>query len=332
MTGDEPSRPTATEFLGALRALRDEFSVETDGRRAYIPIVGPCVKFVREGATHPVFQTEPLGRGGLGLREKPTSCMASTILASLRGNEVLRLDKSNIGCPAAAIANGLIVEPAALIEDGCYPTESREVAVQDVNDGLLYAPSRETGRSDLRILGEGDPGRFKDLATARHALGRMTHLEGRMDALYYWSIHREIADVVPDFVQLYLPSPFIRHLIAEAYYWQTGEEILAVVRGLRGVSDVMTARLIREIEERGGDDGRIAIGSDACLGARAVGGIGINTVGLAVSTRALVRIVDAFGKHGYPLELQAHMPLQRLQRLLQAQQAAERAAGTSIRV
>jgi uncharacterized protein (DUF169 family) len=179
-----------------------------------------------------------------------TSCQA-TRQASLGDAVLLTLD--NIGCVAAAISLGLVDQhqntplcgsrvytdlmhdQSGLGDDFEPPTPS------DFTEGIVYA-SRDAGRTEFGLFGKEDGGRYKDVTTAKQAIGDMLAIQPPvMKGVFFYSLDFEDIDLVPDIVVFSLRPVELTRII-QAYQYQTGKRVIASMGGLRAVNSDLIVR------------------------------------------------------------------------------------------
>ena len=230
-----------------------------------------------------------------------TSCQA-TKQASL--GDAVCLTRKNIGCVAAAISLGLVDEHEdSPIQDSLVYTDiMREQAdngseftpptPNDFQQGTVYACAA-AGRPDLGLFGAQDSGRFKDVATARHAVQEMVALQpASMAAVFMYSPTFTALDVVPDVVVLSVRPVELTRLI-QGYWFLTGERVNASMGGLRMVNSDLIARpyITGEINT-----------SPYCLGARLIAQFGPDRMGVGIPWDKFRTVVEGMeaSRTGYP--------------------------------
>ncbi len=193
-------------------------------------------------------------------------------LAAMEG-EVVVINQDNVGCPAAAIALGLVDEREGKPLAGTRKyTDMMETAASpaDFTDGLVYA-CRASDNMQFALFGEDDAGRYETHGAALNAISGMSAIQPAvMDAAVAYPAEK--LPLVPDLVILgLLPKQVL--LAIQGYNFQTGNRFQMDTIGIRGVCADLTAQPY--LEQR-------LSGSFFCLGARAVGGWGGNMMGLGM--------------------------------------------------
>lgn len=244
MTGEQ------TSFKG----LQDRYLARfADGEAPPIPV---GVRFIPRGSEPPTGSAPPEEYAGTPW------CQAVNLACNDR--EVVVLDQSNVGCPAAAIALGLVdaQETEALAGKRRYTDLMQGAAASpaDFTNGLVYACS-DTGRMDFALFGKGDSGRYQDLGVALKAIRGMKAVQpGIMKAVVAYPA--EELDLTPHVVILPI-KPKQALLAIQGLNYLTGQRTTLSTIGIRGVCADVTAEPF--VEQR-------LNGSFFCLGARALGG------------------------------------------------------------
>lgn len=213
-------------------------------------------------------------------------------IAAMDG-EVVVINKENVGCPAAAIALGLVdqYQEEPLLRTRKY-TDMMETPASpaDFTNALVYG----CGASDnmqFALFGEGDTGRYETLGAAQNAVAGMTSIQPTiMDAAVAYPAGK--LDIAPDIVILgLLPKQAL--LAIQGYNFITGNRFLMNTIGIRGVCADLTA--LPFLEQR-------LNGSLFCLGARAVGGWEGDLLGLGMPLPAFERMVAGMERSagGFP--------------------------------
>jgi uncharacterized protein (DUF169 family) len=233
-----------------------------------------------------------------------TSCQA-TKQASL--GDAVCLTRDNIGCVAAAISLGLVEEhqPEPVGESLVYTEIMRDQSgegdgfvppsPEDFTSGKVYACAA-AGRSEFALFGEGDTGRFKDVATAQHAVHDMTAIQpATMQAVFLYPHDFDDLDVIPDVVVLSVRPVELTRLI-QGYGFATGRRLDVSMGGLRMVNSDLIARpyLTGEINA-----------SPYCLGARLIAQFGPDHMGVGAPWDQFKIVVQGMedSAGGYPFEL-----------------------------
>jgi len=213
-------------------------------------------------------------------------------LAAMNG-EVVVLNRENVGCPAAAIALGLVDERESESLGGTRKyTDMMETAASpaDFTDGLVYA-CKASGNMQFALFGEDDTGRYETHGAALNAVSGMVSIQPEiMDAAVAYPAGK--LGIVPDLVILgLLPKQVL--LAIQGYNFLTGNRFRMDTIGIRGVCADLTAQPY--LEQR-------LNGSFFCLGARAVGGWGGNMMGLGMPFSVFRTMVAGMEKSagGFP--------------------------------
>ncbi len=195
-------------------------------------------------------------------------CEAVRIAAT--NGEAVVITKDNVGCPAAAIALGLVDqyqnEPLKgkrkytdLMEEPASPA--------DFTNGLVYA-CKDSGNMQFALFGSDDTGRYETLGAALRAVSGMTAIQpANMDAAVAYSADK--LAITPDVVILAV-TPKQALLAIQGYNFRAGNRFEMSTIGIRGVCADLTALPFLEQKLNG---------SFFCLGARAVGGWDGNLLG-----------------------------------------------------
>ncbi len=193
-------------------------------------------------------------------------------LAAMDG-EVVVINRENVGCPAAAIALGLVNERESKPLGGTRKyTDLMGTAASpaDFTDGLVYA-CRASGNMQFALFGKDDTGRYGTHGAALNTISGMVSIQPAiMDAAVAYPAGK--LRIVPDLVILgLLPKQVL--LAIQGYNFRTGNRFLMSTVGIRGVCADLTAQPYLEQKLNG---------SFFCLGARAVGGWDGNLMGLGM--------------------------------------------------
>lgn len=268
------------------------------GEDLQIPVCG--LKFVRNDEEDPreVFARSP------EWRESFTRSMASCGYSykAARGGFTLRVDRTNIGCPAGAISLGLVAgESHDSFAGGCYVKSMLTPATPaDFTAGFVYAP-RQSGHPEFTLFGDSDCGRYETVEAARRAISQMPVIPPVMRAVYYYHPALSEVDVEPDIVHVYC-TPLEAMRMIQGYSYPTGERFQMSCIGIRGVSCDMTAwpYVHRQIN-----------GTFLCLGARGVSGWEEEYVGFGMPYDIFQAVVEGLEKSrgGFPYHIFPRMPL-----------------------
>jgi hypothetical protein len=269
----------------------------TFGANVRIPVCG--LKFIEHGQEDPraIFAASPEWHEALP--RSLASCGYSYKAA--RGGFTLRVDRTNIGCPAGAISLGLVPQHSReSFDGGCYVKLMRQPATPaDFTAGHVYAP-RQSGHPEFALFGDEDCGRYETVEAARHAIDAMPVIPAIMQAVYYYHPAFSEVDVEPDIVHIYC-TPLEAMRMIQGYSYPTGDRFTMSCIGIRGVSCDMTAwpYVRREMN-----------GTFLCLGARGVSGWQEEFVGFGMPFDIFEAIVIGLEKStaGFPYHIFPRMP------------------------
>ena len=213
-------------------------------------------------------------------------------IAAMDG-EVVVINKENVGCPASAIALGLVDQYQEEPLSGTRKyTDMMETTASpaDFTNGLVYGCKASDNRQ-FALFGEGDTGRYETLGAALNAVAGMPSIQPDiMDAAVAYPAGK--LDIAPDVVILgLLPKQALRAI--QGYNFLTGNRFLMSTIGIRAVCADLTA--LPFLEQR-------LNGSFFCLGARAVGGWEGTLLGLGMPLSAFERMVTGMERSagGFP--------------------------------
>lgn len=267
------------------------------GTDVRIPVCG--LKFVRHDERDPseAFAASPEWHEALP--RSLASCGYSYKAA--RGGFTLRVDRTNIGCPAGAISLGLVPgDSHESFDGGCYVKLMMEPATPaDFTAGHVYAP-RQSGHPEFALFGDTDCGRYETVTAAQRAIAAMPVIPPVMQAVYYY--HPALSEVAvdPDIVHIYC-TPLEAMRLIQGYSYPTGERFTMSCIGIRGVSCDMTAwpYVRREMN-----------GTFLCLGARGVSGWQEEFVGFGMPFEIFQHVVEGLEKSqaGFPYRIFPRMP------------------------
>lgn len=255
-----------------------------------VPVAPIGVKLIPEGAAVPEGSAAPEEYTGT------TWCQALYLAATEQ--EVVVINKDNIGCPAAAIALGLVNEQhrETLVGKRQYTDlMSQKAPPAAFTNGLVYA-CRDTGRMEYALFGEADTGRYQNLGVALKAIKGMSAIQPAiMRAVVAYPADK--LTIEPNVVVLPV-KPKQALLAIQGFSYLTGERFEMSTIGIRGVCADVTARPYLEQKPNA---------SLFCLGARALGRWGgdLMAIGLPYSTfrtmvRGMVESAPGFPYHAYP--------------------------------
>ena len=208
-------------------------------------------------------------------------------------DEVVVINRDNVGCPAAAIALGLVdeYEKEPLGGKRKYTDLMNETASPaDFTKGFVYA-CKESDNMQFALFGKEDTGRYETLGVALKAVSGMTAIQPAiMDAAVAYPANK--LDMAPDVVILGV-KPQQALLAIQGYNFLNGSRFEMSTIGIRGVCADLTA--LPFLEQR-------LNGSFFCLGARAIGRWGGDLLGLGMPFSIFQTMVTGMEKstHGFP--------------------------------
>ena len=250
-----------------------------------LPVQPVGVKLISKGKDIPKGEISPKKCQGIPW------CEAVRLAAA--ENETVVITKDNIGCPAAAIALGLVdqnqIEP---LKGKRKYTDLMTIPASpaDFTNGLVYA-CKDSDNMQFALFGKDDTGRYETLGAALKAVSGMPAIQPAiMDAAVAYS--PEKLDIAPDVV-ITAVKPKQALLIIQGYNFLTGARFEMSTIGIRAVCADLT--IIPFLEQK-------INGSFFCLGARAVGGWGGTLLGLGMPLSVFRTIVMGMEKSagGFP--------------------------------
>ncbi|MEA1965694.1 MAG: DUF169 domain-containing protein [Euryarchaeota archaeon] len=213
-------------------------------------------------------------------------------IAAMDG-EVVVINKENVGCPASAIALGLVDQDQEEPLSGTRKyTDMMETTASpaDFTNGLVYG-CKASDNMQFALFGEGDTGRYETLGAALNAVSGMTSIQPDiMDAAVAYPAGK--LDIAPDVVILgLLPKQALRAI--QGHNFLTGNRFLMSTIGIRAVCADLTALPYLE---------QSLNGSLFCLGARAVGGWEGDLLGLGMPLSVFEQMVTGMERSagGFP--------------------------------
>ncbi|MEA3293870.1 MAG: DUF169 domain-containing protein [Euryarchaeota archaeon] len=208
-------------------------------------------------------------------------------------NEVVVINKDNVGCPAAAIALGLVdqysTEPLGGVRK-YTDLMSKTASPADFTKGFVYA-CNHSENMQFALFGDDDTGRYETLGTAQKAINGMVSIQPDiMDAAVTYTAQG--LDAIPDVVIIAV-NPKQALLAIQGFNFLTGSRFEMNTIGIRGVCADLTAYPFMEQKLNG---------SFFCLGARAVGGWGGNLLGLGMPFSIFHTMVEGMqrSRNGFP--------------------------------
>ena len=273
------------------KTLHDHFGVEG------LPLPVSFVKIIGGKETLPQALLEH-APDGITL----TACQAER--QAVLGDAVC-LTRENIGCVAAALSFGLVAqdEETPLAGPRVYtnimqgqakdPKAFAPPSPADFQRGTVYACHSEK-RPDFALFGPDDSGRFKDIATAKKAIGEMVCIEpaDTQAVLFYNPDMGDELGVEPDVVVMAVRPVELTRLV-QAWQFMTGERIEASMGGLRVVNSDLIVRPYLT--------GRINV-SSYCLGARLIAKYGPDRMGIGIPIAQFETLAEGMKRSftGYP--------------------------------
>ena len=207
-------------------------------------------------------------------------------IAAMKG-EVVVINKENVGCPAAAIALGLVdqYQKEPLSGKRKY-TDLMETpaAPADFTNGLVYG-CKDSENMQFALFGNDDTGRYETLGAALKAISGMAGIQPDiMNAVVAYQAEK--LDITPDVVIIAV-KPKQALLAIQGYNFLSGNRFEMSTIGIRGVCADLTA--LPFLEQK-------LTGSFFCLGARAVGGWSGNLLGLGMPFSIFLQMVTGMEK------------------------------------
>jgi uncharacterized protein (DUF169 family) len=267
-----------------------------DASTRYMDVFGEHEWAVRPVGVKLIPKGKRIPEGAKAVEQGMPWCEAVRIAAMK--DEAVVITRDNVGCPAAAIALGLVDqyqnEPLSgkrkytdLMEEPASPA--------DFTNGLVYA-CKDTGNMQFALFGRADTGRYETLGAALRAVSGMTAIQPViMDAAVAYPADK--LEITPDVVILAV-TPKQALLAIQGYNFLSGNRFEMSTIGIRGVCADLTALPFLEQKLNG---------SFFCLGARALAGWGGNLLGLGMPFAIFLQMVtgmeksaESFPYHAYP--------------------------------
>jgi|LGVF01.1.fsa_nt_gb uncharacterized protein (DUF169 family) len=220
-------------------------------------------------------------------------CWCEALRIAGTKDEAVVINKDNVGCPAAAIALGLVdqYQKEPLGGKRKYTDLMSEAASPaDFTNGLVYA-CKDSGNMQFALFGKEDTGRYETLGAALKAVSGMTAIQPAiMDAAVAYPADK--LGMPPDVVIIALKPKQVL-LAIQGYNFLFGGRFEMSTIGIRAVCADLTA--LPFLEQR-------LNGSFFCLGARALGGWGGDLLGLGMPFTVFRLMVIGMEKsaHGFP--------------------------------
>jgi uncharacterized protein (DUF169 family) len=166
---------------------------------------------------------------------------------------------------------------------------------RDFTTGVVYA-AQNAGRPEFGLFGQEDSGRFKDVNTAKQAVGDMLAIQPPvMQGVLFYSLDFTELDLIPDVIVFSVRPVELTRMI-QAYQYNTGKRVTASMGGLRAVNSDLIVRpyLTQEINI-----------STYCLGARLIAQYEANRLGLGMPFKLFEVMVKSMedSKTGFPFHL-----------------------------
>lgn len=266
------------------RELTEAFvGMYAEGEAPPLPV---GVKLVPIGAALPDGATAPEEHQGVPW------CKA--VRLACEEGEVVTVTEQNVGCPAAAIALGLVSQfsESALVGTREYTDLMEQAAAPaDFTRGLVYA-CQGVGFPQFAIFRDADAGRYETLGAALKAVSGMKAIQPPIMAAAIAYRAEDLEDVAPDVVIAPL-KPKHAMLAIEGYTFPTGKRVTLNTIGVRAVCSDLTAIPFLDQELNG---------SLFCVGARALGGWGGSLMALGMPLSVFRQVVAGMEKSatGYP--------------------------------
>lgn len=242
-----------------------------DVNARYMDVFGEHERVVRPVGVKLIAKGKSVPAGAKDAEQGMPWCEAVRIAAMK--DEAVVITKDNVGCPAAAIALGLVDqyqnEPLSgkrkytdLMEEPASPA--------DFTNGLVYA-CKGSGNMQFALFGGDDSGRYETLEAALKAVSGMTAIQPAiMGAAVAYPV--DMLAIAPDVVILAV-TPKQALLAIQGYNFRAGNRFEMSTIGIRGVCADLTALPFLEQKLNG---------SFFCLGARAVASWGGDLLGLGM--------------------------------------------------
>ena len=237
-------------------------SLQTDKEEPEVKVAG--VKFFSKGVEIPKEKDREL--------EKISTPWCGAVKLASEGETVV-ITKKNIGCPAAAIALGLVDENDTEPLEGNrkYTSLMKKAAVpKDFTDGYVYA-CKASRHMDFSLFGKNDSGRYKTLGASLKAVAGMSGI-GKEVMGAVAAFPSTCTDYIPDVVVMGVTPKQAMRLV-QGYAFLNGERMEFNTIGIRGVCADVTAYPFLEQKMNA---------SFFCLGARALSGWEENRLALGM--------------------------------------------------
>jgi len=242
-----------------------------DASTRYMDVFGEEAMVVRPVGVKLIAKGKSVPEGAETAEQGMLWCEAVRTAAT--NGEAVAITKDNVGCPAAAIALGLVDqyqnEPLKgkrkytdLMEEPASPA--------DFTNGLVYA-CRDSGNMQFALFGSDDTERYETLGAAQNAVSGMTAIQPAIMGAAVTYPADKLA-ISPDVVILAV-MPKQALLAIQGYNFRDGNRFEMSTIGIRGVCADLTALPFLEQKLNG---------SFFCLGARALAGWDGNLMGLGM--------------------------------------------------
>ncbi len=204
-----------------------------DASTRYMDVFGEPERVVRPVGVKLIAKGKRVPEGAKAAEQGVPWCEAVRIAAM--EDEALVMNKDNVGCPAAAIALGLVdqYQNESLKGKRKYTDLMEEPASPaDFTNGLVYA-CKDSGNMQFALFGSDDTGRYETLGAALRAVSGMTAIQPAiMDAAVAYPADK--LTISPDVVILAV-TPKQALLAIQGYNFRAGNRFVMSTIGIRGV-------------------------------------------------------------------------------------------------
>ena len=266
---------------------------ETSAR--FISVFGEQEPLVQPVGVKLILKGKKIPEGTRAVEEYQGFPWCEAVRIAAMKDEVVVINKDNVGCPAAAIALGLVdqYQTEPLPGKRKYTDLMRETASpSDFTNGFVYA-CKDSDNMQFALFGEDDSGRYETLGAALNAVSGMTSIQPAiMEATVAYPAEK--LSLAPDVVIIAL-NPKQTLLAIQGYNFVSGNRFEMSTIGIRGVCADLTS--VPFLEQK-------LNGSFFCLGARALGGWGGNLLGLGMPFSMFRTMVRGMEKSaaGFPFQ------------------------------
>ena len=264
-----------------------------EASRRYMEVFGEPETMIPPAGVKLILKGQAVPEGTCPPEEYQGTPWCGAVRIAVTEDEVVVINKDNVGCTAAAIALGLVDQ---------YQTEplkgsrkytnlmDKPASPADFTNGLVYA-CKDTNNMQFALFGKKDTGRYETLGASLKAVSGMTGIQPPiMDAAVAYPAGK--LSITPDVVILAV-KPKQALIIIQGYNYLTGNRFEMSTIGIRAVCADMTA--FPFIKQK-------LNGSFFCLGARALGGWGGDFLGLGMPFSVFQTMVTGMEKSagGFP--------------------------------